>query len=167
METRLDAKCSAGHTLFYKQHDVRNTHFTKPAGRTLFVLNVPSYCDEVSILFYYISIKYCLLNVYLCQESLKTLFGTAGAIRTVMFEEKPSGSKEPKASTSLFAKKTNLVNISAVMHNFTLNSWLHIYTMFSELAGLQSGICSLQQGSCFEKGSDNGMANCCFQYRGT
>jgi hypothetical protein len=52
METRLDANCLAGHTLFYKQHEVRDALANNgiPAKRTLFVLNVPPYCDEVWII---------------------------------------------------------------------------------------------------------------------
>lgn len=87
METRLDDKCLAGHTMFYKQHDVRYSHFTKPTGRTLLVLNVPPYCDK---------------------KSFTRVFGVAGSIKAVIFEEKPSGAKEQNISTSLFAKKESL-----------------------------------------------------------
>ena len=34
--------------LYVKQHDVRNPHTSLPKGRTLFVLNVPSYVNKVS-----------------------------------------------------------------------------------------------------------------------
>ena len=34
--------------LYVKQHDVRNPHTSLPRGRTLFVLNVPSYVNKVS-----------------------------------------------------------------------------------------------------------------------
>lgn len=52
METRLDANCLAGHTLFYKEHEVRNAlaNDVTPGKRTLIVLNVPPYYDEVWII---------------------------------------------------------------------------------------------------------------------
>jgi len=43
------------------------------------------------------------------QKSFTRVFGAAGSIKAVMFEEKPSGAKEQNISTSLFAKKESLV----------------------------------------------------------
>ncbi|KZS12451.1 Ribosomal RNA-processing protein 7 A [Daphnia magna] len=46
IETRFNEKCKAGHMLFYKEHAVRNSHPSKPVGKTLFILNVPPYYTE-------------------------------------------------------------------------------------------------------------------------
>ncbi len=43
----FDKKSKAGHYLFVKEHNVRESHVTKPRDRTLFVLNVPPHCNEV------------------------------------------------------------------------------------------------------------------------
>ena len=37
----------AQHYLYVKEHNVRESHVTKPRDKTLFVLNVPPYCNEV------------------------------------------------------------------------------------------------------------------------
>lgn len=81
IETRFNEKCKAGHMLFYKEHAVRNSHPSKPVGKTLFILNVPPYYTE---------------------ESVKQLFSKAGFVSSVSFEEKPSGTKEMTNITSFF-----------------------------------------------------------------
>ncbi|XP_046447845.1 ribosomal RNA-processing protein 7 homolog A-like [Daphnia pulex] len=81
IETRFSDKCTAGHTLFYKEHAVRNSHPSKPVGKTLFVLNVPPYYTE---------------------RSIKELFKAAGSVESVCFEEKPSATKEISNMNSFF-----------------------------------------------------------------
>nr|CAH0100194.1 unnamed protein product [Daphnia galeata] len=81
IETRFSDKCTAGHTLFYKEHAVRNSHPSKPVGKTLFVLNVPPYFKE---------------------KSIQELFSVAGKVMSVCFEEKPSGTKEMINQKSFF-----------------------------------------------------------------
>jgi len=67
--------------LFFKEHSVRNSHESKPVGRTLFVLNVPPYCT---------------------QDSLIRIFCKAGSVSKVYFQDKPSSGEREKADCKFF-----------------------------------------------------------------
>lgn len=43
---KFSQESKAGHQLLWKQHSVRTHSDAKPVDRTLFVVNVPPYCDE-------------------------------------------------------------------------------------------------------------------------
>lgn len=85
IETKFSEKCqNASHTLFFKEHSVRNSHESKPVGKTLFVLNVPPYCT---------------------QDSLSRIFCQAGSVSRVFFQDKPSSGEQEKPSCRFFATK--------------------------------------------------------------
>ena len=44
---KFSTKSKAQHYLYVKEHSVRESHVTKPRDKTLFVLNVPPYCNKV------------------------------------------------------------------------------------------------------------------------
>merc|ERR1712136_678021 len=76
IETKFSEKCQhMSHTLFFKEHSVRNSHESKPVGRTLFVLNVPPYYT---------------------QDSLIRIFCEAGTVFKVFFQDKPSSGQQEK-----------------------------------------------------------------------
>jgi len=85
IETKFSEKCQhMSHTLFFKEHSVRNSHESKPVGRTLFVLNVPPYYT---------------------QDSLIRIFCEAGTVFKVFFQDKPSSGQQEKASCKIFKSK--------------------------------------------------------------
>ena len=45
---KFKKKSKAKHYMYVKAHNVRESHVSKPRDRTLFVLNVPPYCNKVS-----------------------------------------------------------------------------------------------------------------------
>ena len=47
IQTKFNSKYATGHTLYMKEHNVRNSHASKPIGKTLFILNVPPYYTKV------------------------------------------------------------------------------------------------------------------------
>ncbi|XP_077293204.1 ribosomal RNA-processing protein 7 homolog A [Arctopsyche grandis] len=71
------------HTLYVKQHTVREHNEHKPSDRTLFILNVPPFIDETF---------------------LRDLFNKAGEIERIQLCDKPT-SAEIVETTSLFYKK--------------------------------------------------------------
>jgi hypothetical protein len=44
---KFNAESTTQHWLFYKEHSVREKNASKPPNRTLFIINVPPYCNEV------------------------------------------------------------------------------------------------------------------------
>ncbi|XP_030855192.1 ribosomal RNA-processing protein 7 homolog A [Strongylocentrotus purpuratus] len=64
---KFSEKSSAGHMLYYKEHSVKESEDTKPTDRTLFVVNVPPYCNE---------------------ECLQRLFGGCGGMESVILQAK-------------------------------------------------------------------------------
>ncbi|XP_055587001.1 ribosomal RNA-processing protein 7 homolog A [Uranotaenia lowii] len=66
---QYDAQDTACHRLLVKENVCRKVNKLKPAGRTLFVLNVPPYASE---------------------ESLKLAFALAGPVSSILLQEKPS-----------------------------------------------------------------------------
>ncbi|KAK3914889.1 Ribosomal RNA-processing protein 7-like protein A [Frankliniella fusca] len=48
---KFKPESSAQHMVFVKQHAVREKHPEKPTDRTLFMLNVPPYCTEKSLIY--------------------------------------------------------------------------------------------------------------------
>ncbi|XP_038065255.1 ribosomal RNA-processing protein 7 homolog A-like [Patiria miniata] len=78
---RFSSKSKAGHFLYYREHRVRDEDATKPASRTLFVVNVPPYCN---------------------QECLERLFGHCGKIESVFLQEKPTSSNPSDKHSKYF-----------------------------------------------------------------
>ncbi|KAL5018262.1 hypothetical protein ScPMuIL_003984 [Solemya velum] len=75
---RYSAKSKAGHCLYLKSHNVQGQDGFKPRERTLFILNVPSYCTEAC---------------------LKRVFSPCGKVLNVYIHDKPtSGPSPPKIS---------------------------------------------------------------------
>ncbi|XP_058465927.1 ribosomal RNA-processing protein 7 homolog A [Malaya genurostris] len=66
---KYESTDTAFHYVFAKENICKTINTTKPAGRTLFVLNVPPYATP---------------------ESLKTAFSSTGQVVNVMVQEKPS-----------------------------------------------------------------------------
>lgn len=50
LELRLNEDSEAPHTIYFKEHSVRDHTKDKPSGRTLFVVNIPPYADEQGII---------------------------------------------------------------------------------------------------------------------
>ncbi|XP_067009215.2 ribosomal RNA-processing protein 7 homolog A [Anabrus simplex] len=73
--------------LFVKEHSVRERTEGKPSGRTLFIINVPSYCSE---------------------ECFKRLFEPCGEVTAVYFHQKPSASLSPMEDSSIFSKNLSI-----------------------------------------------------------
>lgn len=91
-----------GHTIYIKEHSVREHSDNRPPGRTLFVLNVPPFIDE---------------------KGLKNVFGKAGDIESVQLQEKPSAEKVTnsnlqnasfKVAYIVFSKKSELKNALSI-----------------------------------------------------
>lgn len=51
IQVKFDESTEASHVLYLKPHSVREEDDRTPSERTLFVLNVPSYCNKVSYSF--------------------------------------------------------------------------------------------------------------------
>ncbi|KAJ8966171.1 hypothetical protein NQ314_003703 [Rhamnusium bicolor] len=69
MPLRFSHSSTSYHNLFVKEHSVRHIDENKPPGKTLFVLNIPSYATE---------------------NSLKVSFSIAGNVKSVIFEHENS-----------------------------------------------------------------------------
>ncbi|XP_078620789.1 ribosomal RNA-processing protein 7 homolog A-like [Branchiostoma floridae x Branchiostoma japonicum] len=67
---KFSSGCQACQLLYLKPHQVRGTDDIRPAGRTLFVLNVPPYCTK---------------------DCLHRLFSRCGKVEAVHFCERPGG----------------------------------------------------------------------------
>lgn len=76
MKLRFSEESQGVHHMLWKRHNVRIYNKLKPPERTLFVVNVPSYCNEASF---------------------KRLFQVFGDVADVLFSKKPSsdGSGKP------------------------------------------------------------------------
>lgn len=68
MELKLTEDSVSPHTIYIKEHAVREHTPDKPSGRTLFIVNLPPYVDE---------------------KGLSNAFGDAGTIQTVQLACKP------------------------------------------------------------------------------
>ncbi|XP_013389988.1 ribosomal RNA-processing protein 7 homolog A [Lingula anatina] len=68
---KLNKQCKSCHHVYLKEHSVRETDAAKPKDRTLFILNLPPYCNE---------------------ECLKRLFSDCGKIENIHIQQKPSSS---------------------------------------------------------------------------
>ncbi|KAI5633294.1 ribosomal RNA-processing protein 7 (RRP7) domain-containing protein [Phthorimaea operculella] len=73
LELKLTEDAESPHTIYFKEHSVRDHTPDKPEGRTLLVLNVPPYADEKGII---------------------NAFQEAGTIQSVKFSLKPSATDE-------------------------------------------------------------------------
>lgn len=48
LRVKLNENCSSYHVLYYKKHVLREEEPTRPSDRTLFIVNIPPYCNKVS-----------------------------------------------------------------------------------------------------------------------
>lgn len=83
--------CTSCHELFIKEHSLRHQEESKPAGRTLFVLNIPPYATE---------------------DSLKNLFSSSGKVTTVLLQHSINELDEGsgfKVGYIVFAKREGLL----------------------------------------------------------
>ncbi|CAG9089337.1 unnamed protein product [Plutella xylostella] len=69
LELSVSDDSKHGHTIYFKEHSIREQSADKPSGRTMFIVNVPPYVDE---------------------QSLKNAFSEAGKVLSVSFALKPS-----------------------------------------------------------------------------
>ncbi|CAH0730088.1 unnamed protein product, partial [Brenthis ino] len=69
LELKVNENSVSPHTIYFKEHSVREHTDEKPSGRTLFIVNIPPYADE---------------------KGLRNAFSKAGTIISVIFSEKPS-----------------------------------------------------------------------------
>lgn len=83
LPVKFSEKSQGCHYLFYKPHNVRESHSAKPSDKTLFVLNVPPYCNE---------------------ECVKRLFGDCGNVADVFFQSKPSSGPPPTEKSKFFGR---------------------------------------------------------------
>ncbi|XP_072040352.1 ribosomal RNA-processing protein 7 homolog A-like [Amphiura filiformis] len=79
---RLNRKSQSGHVLYYKEHNIRGDSASLPPDRTIFVLNVPPYCN-----------KDCFVR----------LFSDCGRVDSVYLQEKPTSELLPKSTTKYFS----------------------------------------------------------------
>ncbi|CAN7980759.1 unnamed protein product [Ixodes pacificus] len=77
----FSSETRSSHTLFFKEHNVREKDDLKPPSRTLFVVNVPPYCTE---------------------ECLKRVFGDCGKVVKVWIQKTPSATAKPDVGTTTF-----------------------------------------------------------------
>ncbi|CAH2269321.1 ribosomal RNA-processing protein 7 homolog A [Pararge aegeria] len=68
LELKFNDQSTSPHTIYFKEHSVRDHDSDKPSGRTLFIINVPPYANE---------------------DGLKNAFSEAGVIISVIFNMKP------------------------------------------------------------------------------
>ncbi|XP_071797032.1 ribosomal RNA-processing protein 7 homolog A-like [Asterias amurensis] len=78
---QLNVKSKAGHVLYYREHRVREEDLTKPANRTLFVVNIPPFCN---------------------QECLERLFEHCGTVESVVLQDKPTSSHTSSVNSSKY-----------------------------------------------------------------
>ncbi|VVC99288.1 ribosomal RNA-processing protein 7 homolog A [Leptidea sinapis] len=69
LELRIKEDSVNPHTIYFKEHSVRDHTKDQPSGRTLFILNVPPYADE---------------------KGIANAFSNAGIIESVQFSTKPN-----------------------------------------------------------------------------
>ncbi|XP_072167637.1 ribosomal RNA-processing protein 7 homolog A-like [Diadema setosum] len=65
---KFNEKSKAGHLMYCKEHSVKESDDIKPSHRTLFVVNVPPYCNK---------------------ECMERLFGVCGPVESVGLQAKP------------------------------------------------------------------------------
>ncbi|XP_065303658.1 ribosomal RNA-processing protein 7 homolog A [Dermacentor albipictus] len=81
MPVKFSNDSRSAHVMLFKEHSVREKSEHKPSGRTLFVVNVPPYCDE---------------------NSLKRVFGDSGKVAKVWLQKSPSSGKPAENTSSVF-----------------------------------------------------------------
>ncbi|CAG0888442.1 unnamed protein product [Darwinula stevensoni] len=81
---KFDPSSEHHHIFYVKEHRVRDSNEEKPVGRTLFLLNVPMFCQEVS------------------HKYLRALFEDSGEISNVYLQEKPSSGPAPNQESGCF-----------------------------------------------------------------
>lgn len=94
---KLSESSTSAHELFIKEHSSRQQSTEKPAGRTLFVLNLPPYATK---------------------ESIKNVFSKAGNVENVIFQNSSNASNSTcskdesgfKNAYVVFEKTVHLTN---------------------------------------------------------
>lgn len=90
---RFSSSSTSCHNLFIKEHSIKNVEDNKPAGKTLFVLNVPPYATE---------------------NSLKISFSKAGRVKSIIFQN-DNNEKEIndgfKRAYIVFEKRESLLKV--------------------------------------------------------
>ncbi|XP_023937680.1 ribosomal RNA-processing protein 7 homolog A [Bicyclus anynana] len=81
LELKISEQSISPHTIYFKEHSVREHSSDKPSGRTLFIVNVPPYADE---------------------KGLKNAFSEAGTVNSVIFATKPNA----EIQSEKFTKET-------------------------------------------------------------
>ncbi|XP_074648315.1 ribosomal RNA-processing protein 7 homolog A-like [Tubulanus polymorphus] len=78
---RFDDHTTVCHDMYIKENQVRATSKEKPAGKTLFVVNVPPYCTK---------------------EALARIFTEAGDVKNVYVQDKPSNDPVQDSESEYF-----------------------------------------------------------------
>ncbi|XP_063961803.1 ribosomal RNA-processing protein 7 homolog A-like isoform X1 [Lytechinus pictus] len=91
---KFNEKSSAGHMLYYKEHSVKEIDDSKPTDRTLFVVNVPPYCN---------------------QECLERLFGGCGSVESVILQTKAGKELDTKLEEIYPVRKTRSFKIGYIV----------------------------------------------------
>ncbi|KAF4519350.1 hypothetical protein B566_EDAN011356 [Ephemera danica] len=81
LAVKYKSSCTAHHWLYCKEHSVREKHVGKPAGRTLFIINVPPYYTE---------------------KCMNKLFNQYGTVTAVYFHKNPTSSLPPEETSKIF-----------------------------------------------------------------
>ena len=107
LRVKFDKDCSSYHVLYYKKHTIREEDTARPPDRTLFIVNVPPYCDKVIYIFkllisrgqsHYV-VVFTKFNVFLLQAALRRLFGKCGDVKSVFIMKQPGKAKNARKST--------------------------------------------------------------------
>lgn len=80
---KFNAESTTQHWLYYKEHSVREKNASKPPNRTLFIVNVPPYCNE---------------------DCFKRIFSSCGPVTSIFFHQKPSAGIPPLEDSHFFLK---------------------------------------------------------------
>ncbi|KDR09508.1 ribosomal RNA-processing protein 7 homolog A isoform X1 [Zootermopsis nevadensis] len=80
---KFSAESTTQHWLYYKEHSVREKNSSKPTNRTLFIINVPPYCNK---------------------DCFKRIFSVCGSVTSVFFHQKPSAGTTPPEESQFFTK---------------------------------------------------------------
>uniref|UniRef100_G3MRL5 RRM domain-containing protein n=1 Tax=Amblyomma maculatum TaxID=34609 RepID=G3MRL5_AMBMU len=81
LPVKFSNETNSSHILLFKAHNVREKNEHKPSGKTLFVVNLPPYCNE---------------------DSLERVFGDCGRVAKVWLQKAPSSGKPPENTSSFF-----------------------------------------------------------------
>ncbi|XP_063848001.1 ribosomal RNA-processing protein 7 homolog A-like isoform X1 [Scylla paramamosain] len=100
---KFSKESKTGHQLLWKQHSVRTHSDAKPVNRTLFVVNVPPYCDK---------------------RALTHLFSQYGKVRQVHLHKRPTSAPAMRPRYPHFSRPTPVLGFKAAYVVFTQTSAL-------------------------------------------